>query len=68
MATHQDTYHYYDAVCQNSSQGNRKRKHVRSEKIKNNYISYFHVRIKNDAFEDKNRRHYKSVVPRKKRL
>ena len=65
---HQHTYHYYDAMCQNSSRGNRERKHMRSEKIKNSYISYFRVCIKNDAFEDKNRRHYKSVVPCKDKL
>ena len=41
---------------------------MRSEKIKNSYTSYFHVRIKNDAFEDKNCIHYKSVVSRKERL
>ena len=66
MATHQHTYHYYDAICQYSNRGNRERKHARSEKIKNSYISYFRVRIKNDVFEDKTRRHYKSVVPRKR--
>ena len=38
------------------------------EKIKNSYIGYFRVRIKDDAFEDKTRRHYKSVVSRKERL
>ena len=32
---HPQTYHYYDAICQNSNQGNRERKHMRSEKIKN---------------------------------
>ena len=67
-STHQHTYHYYDAICQNSSRGNRERKHMRSEKIKNSYIGYFHVCIKNDAFEDKTHRHYKSVVSRKERL
>ena len=67
-STHQHTYHYYDAICQNSSRGNRERKHVRSEKIKNSYIGYFCVRIKNDAFEDKTHRHYKSVVSCKERL
>ena len=45
-----------------------KEKHARSEKIKNSYIGYFRVRIKNDAFEEKTRRHYKSVVSRKERL
>ena len=65
---HQHIYHYYDAICQNSSQGNKERKHVRSEKIKNSYIGYFCVHIKNDAFEDRNCRHYKSVVSRKERL
>ena len=65
---HQHTYHYYDTICQNSNRGNREGKHVRSEKINNSYISYFHVCIKNDAFEDKNCRHYKSVVSCKKRL
>ena len=68
MATHQHTYHYYDAMCQNSNQGNRERKHMRSEKIKNSYIGYFHVHIKSDALEDKNHRHYKSVVSHKERL
>ena len=53
-SAHQHAYHYYDAICQNSGRGNRERKHVRSEKIKNSYISYFHVHIKNDAFEDEN--------------
>ena len=67
-STHQHTYHYYDAICQNSNRGNRERKHARSEKIKNSYIGYFRVRIKNDAFEEKTRRHYKSVVSRKERL
>ena len=62
---HQHTYHYYDTICENSNRGNRERKHMRSEKIKN---SYFHVCIKNDAFEDENHRHYKSVVSCKERL
>ena len=35
---------------------------------KNSYINHFHVCIKNDAFEDKNHRHYKSEVSRKERL
>ena len=65
---HQHTYHYYDAICQNSSRGNRERKHVRSEKIKNGHIGYFRICIKNDMSEDKNRRHYKSVVSHKERL
>ena len=65
---HQHTYHYYDAICQSSNWGNRERKHMRSEKIKNSYIGYFHVCIKNDVFEDKNCRHYKSVVSCKERL
>ena len=61
---HQHTYHYYDTTCQNSNRGNRERKHTRSEKIKNSHISYFCVHIKNDMFEGKNHRHYKSVVLR----
>ena len=65
---HQHTYHYYDAICQNSNQGNRERKHARSEKIKNSYIGYFCVCIKNDVFEDENCKHYRSVVSRKERL
>ena len=68
VSMHQPTYHSYDAICQNSNQGNRERKHARSEKIKNSYIGYFHVHIKNDVYEDKNHRHYKSVVPHKERL
>ena len=65
---HQHAYHYYNAMCQNSSRGNRERKHARSEKIKNSYIGYFCVHIKNDALEDENCKHYKSVVPRKDKL
>ena len=54
---HQRTYHHYDMICQNSKQGNRERKHTRSEKIENRYIGYFCIDIKNDVFEDKNHRH-----------
>ena len=63
MATHQHVQ-----ICQNSNRGNRERKHVRSEKIKNSYVSYFHVCIKNDVFEDESHRHYKSVVSHTGRL
>ena len=34
-STHQHTYHYYDVICQNSSQGNRERKHVMTMKKAN---------------------------------
>ena len=67
-STHQHTYHSYDGICQNSNRSNRERKHMRSEKIKNSYIGYFHVSIKTDVFEDENYRHYKSVVSHKERL
>ena len=67
MATHQHTYHYYDAICQNSSRGNRERTHVRSEKIKNSYIGYFCVRIKTDAFEDKKLEYYKICSVRERK-
>ena len=36
---HQHTYHYYDAMCQNSNQGNRERKHARSKRIKNSSLA-----------------------------
>ena len=65
---HQHTYHYYDAICQNSNRGNRERKHVRLKKIKNSYIGYFHIHIETDVFEDESCRHYKSVVPHKERV
>ena len=67
-STHQHTYHYYDAICQNSNQGNRERKHAGSEKIKNSYIDYSRICIKTDVFEDESRRHYKCIVSWKERL
>src|ERR1700761_9503144 len=61
-STHQHTYHYYDAICQNSSRGNRERKHARSEKIKIaiSAISAYASRMM--------RLKIKSVVSRKERL
>ena len=67
MATHQHTYHYYDAICQYSNRGYREGKHEISKRTKNSCISYFRICIKTDAFEDKKPEYYKicSVSQRK---
>ena len=61
MAMHQHAYQY-------SNQGYRERKHKISKRTKNSYISYFHVHIKTDVFEDKSWNTTKSVVSCKERL
>ena len=53
-STHQHAY-------QNSNWEYRERKHARSEKTKNSYISYFCVHIKPDAFEDKSKERLQNI-------
>ena len=57
---HQHAYQY-------NNRGYRERNHKISKKTKNSYISYFHICIKTDAFENKKPEYYKicSVLQRK---
>jgi len=47
---HQQAYHYYDDMYQNSNWGHSEGKHERSKKDKNSYTSYYHVHINTDVF------------------
>jgi len=46
---HQQAYHYYDVMYQNSNQGHSEEKHKRSKKDKNSYAGYYCVRINTDV-------------------
>jgi len=46
---HQQAYHYYDVMYQNSNWGHSEEKHERSKKDKNSYTSYYHIHINTDA-------------------
>jgi len=48
--SHQQAYHYYDVMYQNSDRGHSEEKHQRSKKDKNSYTSYYHVHINTDVF------------------
>jgi len=56
---HQQAYHYYDAMYQNSNWGHWEEKHEGSKRDKNSYTSYYHVHINTDVFVQHNT---KSVV------
>jgi len=47
--SHQQAYHYYDVMYQNSNQGHSEEKHKRSKKDKNSYAGYYHVCINTDV-------------------
>jgi len=49
-SSHQQAYHYYDVMYQNSNQGHSEEKHERSKKDKNSYTGYYHVCINTDVF------------------
>jgi hypothetical protein len=49
-SSHQQAYHYYDVMYQNSSWGHWEQKHKRSKKDKNSYVGYYCVRINTDVF------------------
>jgi len=49
-SSHQQAYHYYDVMYQNSNWGHSENKHKRSKKDKNSHTSYYHVHINTDAF------------------
>jgi len=49
-SSHQQAYHYYDVMYQNSNQGHSEEKHKRSKKDKNSYTGYYCVHINTDAF------------------
>jgi len=49
-SSHQQAYHYYDDMYQNSNQGHSEEKHERSKKDKNSYTGYHRVCINTDAF------------------
>jgi len=48
-SSHQQAYHSYDVMYQNSNQGHWENKHERSRKDKNSYTSYYHICINTDA-------------------
>jgi len=49
-SSHQQAYHYYDVMYQNSNRGHSEGKHKRSKKDKNSYTSYYCVCINTDVF------------------
>jgi len=50
-SSHQQAYHYYDVMYQNSNQGHSEEKHERSKKKdKNSYIGYYCICINTDVF------------------
>jgi len=48
--SHQQAYHYYDVMYQNSNQGHWEEKHKRSKRAKNSYTGYYCIHINTDAF------------------
>jgi len=47
---HQQAYHYYDVMYQNSNWGHSEEKRERSKKDKNSYTSYYRICINTDVF------------------
>ena len=68
MATHQHAHQHISMPINIVTKAIEKKKHEISKRTKNSCISYFRVRIKTDASEDKSRNTTKSVVSCKERL
>jgi len=49
-SSHQQVYHYYDVMYQNSNWGHWEEKHERSKRDENSYTGYYHVHMNTDVF------------------
>jgi len=49
-SSHQQAYHCYDVMYQNSNWGHSEEKHKRSKKDKNSYTGYYRIHINTDVF------------------